>query len=530
MSDRLKVVSLDADFNHIRALSGDAVLPYLQDESKLRGSASLVLLPKNEGEVAAIMREASSKGISVTVSAHRTGVVGGAVPSEGWVMSLEGIDVPIGVGRDDLGFYIQSGPCLSLRKLEDLLSSERFDGLRDLTSSAVEELKGSGRHILPVDPTETNASLGANVACNSSGAKSYRYGPMRDWVRRIRVVLPDGRLLDLTRGEHRARAYSIVIEDGDSEKILDIPSHRFNRDVKNSAGIYAEEGMDPIDLFIGSEGILGTITLLELRLVPWRRTLSSMAFFPDDCSAIGFVRALRSIDMPIDLIEYIDSNGMRLVLRSRDEGSLFHGMPDPPIRSPSAVIFDLPYDERVDEFLNDLDGLLSSHGSSLSHTWCAHEERERGRFRSLRHAVPEAVFAYIANRKLSHPGIHKMGTDMSVPQDGMGEMLKHHLGVLKESGLEYVMFGHLGDGHPHIELLIDDMHQFAVAEGVLTELASKVVELGGSTMAEHGTGRLKKEFLRLMYSESDLEEMVRLKKALDPAWVLNPGVMLEAPE
>lgn len=516
------------DLSKVRVLDGSAVDAYLQDESKLTGFAEKVLVPSDENGISSVLNHATGNDVPVTIAARRTGVVGGAVPEGGVVLSLEYMDKVVGIGEDDDGFYIQVEPNVTLRQIDDVLRYGRYDGLEDLTANAVSRLKNMGRHLYPVDPTESNASLGANAACNSSGSRSYRHGPTRDWIRRLRVVLADGSVLDIKRGEVFAENGTFILDGAGKERVLTIPSYEFNNGVKNSAGIFVTEGMDAIDLFIGSEGILGVISLLELRLIPWRPMLSCMAFLPDDDAALGLIDHLKTLEDGPELIEFIDANGIRMIKEEREEGCLFSNMPEFPLFPSAAVMFDLPLDDSIEPRMEEIGTLLNALGSNLGNTWCAHEERERERFRSFRHAIPEAVFSYIASRKLHHPQMHKMGTDISVPEESSGEMMAYYRKTISSSGLKAVMFGHLGDNHPHLELLIEDMDDYAKADSLCHDLARAAVRLGGCPSAEHGVGRLKRGYLGMMYDESQIEEMLGLKRQLDRNWVLNPRVMLGA--
>ncbi len=518
----------EPDISRVKALDGNAVNAYLQDESKLTGSADMVFITSDEAGISSVLYHATAGNVPVTISARRTGVVGGAVPVGGWVLSLEEMDRVVGIGEDDVGFYMQVEPNVTLRQIDDILRNGRYRDLEEITPGAISRLKKMGRHLYPVDPTESNASLGANAACNSSGSRSYRHGPTRDWVRRLRVVLADGSVLDIRRGEVFAKNGAFILDGEGDERIIETLSYEFNREVKNSAGIFSADGMDAIDLFIGSEGILGVVSLLEIRLIPWRPMLSCMAFVPDDEGALRFIDHLKGLDDGPELIEFIDRNGIEMIECERKEGHLFSNMPEFPLFPAAAVMFDIPVDDSLEMLIEEIGSVLKSEGSGLDRTWCAHEERERERFRSFRHAIPEAVFSYIASRKLQYPDMHKMGTDISVPESSSSEMMKCYRDMVDSSGLRTVMFGHMGDNHPHLELLIQDMDDYEKAERLCHDLAEKAIGLGGCPSAEHGIGRLKRRYLGMMYDETQIQDMVRLKKQLDEKWVLNPGVLLES--
>ena len=313
----------------------------LTDESKLSGHAVEVFFPTDEAQLATLLKHLSVQGGHATISAMRTGVVGGAVPQGGSLISMNRMDAFLGLGKDDEGYFVRVQPNLTLRSLQRLLR-QRYSSLPQLQAGVGMEMDASGPFFYPVDPTEQNGSLGGNVAANSSGARSYRYGPTRDWVRRLRVMLPNGDVLDITRGEHRfhGREARIVTEDGTVE--LRLPGYDFNRGVKNAAGLYCHEDMDLIDLFIGSEGTLGVITEIDLRLIPSYPVLSILMFFPGDDEALGFVNDLRlSESLRPDLIEFFDVAALDLIRDVKYKGGLKR-LPSPPSYAGAAVFFDIP--------------------------------------------------------------------------------------------------------------------------------------------------------------------------------------------
>ena len=156
-------------------------------------------------------------------------------------------------------------------------------------------------------------------------------------------------------------------------------------------------------------------------------------------------------------------------------------------------------------------------------SWCGHEERDRERMRELRHSIPRSIFEYVASLKGEMPGIHKMGTDMSVPDDAADEMMSpgiHKMGTdmsvpddaademmsyyseqLDSAGLEYVIFGHIGNNHPHVEIILKSMEDFDRAKEMYRRFAEKAVELGGSPSAEHGIGKIKRKYMQLKMTE-----------------------------
>ncbi len=135
----------------------------------------------------------------------------------------------------------------------------------------------------PPDPTETNCYIGGTVATNASGAKTFKYGPTRDYVIGLQIVLPDGEVIDFERGKQKANRYNLTLTTQSGKNIsLQIPDYTFPA-VKNASGYFVKKDMDAIDLFIGSEGTLGIITKIKLKLLPSPEdTISCVLFFDDE--------------------------------------------------------------------------------------------------------------------------------------------------------------------------------------------------------------------------------------------------------
>jgi D-lactate dehydrogenase (cytochrome) len=413
-----------------------------------------------------------------------------------------------------------------------VLITKRGEGVIDLTTDAVTRFKKDAPHHYPVDPTERGASIGGTVATNASGARSFKYGPTRNWVRRIRVMLASGDVLDITRGEHHARDGRFIIElPNGEEREVPIPEYvgPLDREVKNAAGICAYDGMDLIDLFIGSEGVLGIITLVEVWLAEQRSNFSAVLFLDDLESALEFVIRLRS-DQAIapEYIELLDGRSLSMLREVQEALPASLGVPPIPVNADSAVLFDIPFlEETIEQDLERIGRLADQCNSSLDRSWCGHEGRELERFFDFRHAVPETVNAIIAQRKREHPAIHKLGTDISVPDGSLLEMMSFYNSKMGSSGLDYVIFGHIGDNHPHLNILPQDQEELEEGKALYLEFARKAVALGGSVSAEHGIGKLKRDFLRTMYADEDVEEMRKIKRSLDPGWMLSPGNIFE---
>ena len=492
---------------------------YNADESKTKGESEGVFLPEKKDDIKDILKRARDEKFTLTVSAKRTGVCGGCVPHGGYVLSTEKMDRIIGIGQKDDGYFVRVEPCVTVRQLSDTLLTKHMDGIADLTEGAFQSFKDDKRKFFyPVDPTEMEGSLGGNAATNASGPRTLKYGPTRNWICGLGIILGDGTELDIPRGKYFAEGRHFDIKVGSKQLSFDIPSYEFNTDVKNAAGVYSKENMDLIDLFIGSEGLFGVFTYVDVRLTEWHPLTSNIMFFPDDDSALSFIYEMKKECDP-EFLEYFDCASIDLVRRSY---SCDPNIPAPPKERCSAVFFDL-----ADESCYDtISKIAEKNGGSLDNSWCSSDRKDREAMFRFRHSVPQAIFEYVASLKDHMPDIHKMGTDMSVPDDKSDEMMSFYRKTLDESSLEYVIFGHMGNNHPHVEIILKDMDDFKKAKDCYDKFARKAVELGGSPSAEHGIGKIKNDYIEMMYGPKGKEEIIRLKRTLDPDMILNIGNMV----
>ena len=450
---------------------GEANSSYLEDASGFRGHAERVIVALDESEVIAALREASAAGVPVTVAGAGTGVTGARVPLGGWVLSLKKL-TRLEIHR---GYAIAGAGVI----------------LRDLHAAA----QASGQ-FYPPDPTETSASVGGTIATNASGSRSLKYGATRRWIERLRVVLADGRSLDVARGD------AIDFDTGTIPR----PSV-----TKNTAGYLLCPGMDWIDLFAGSEGTLGVVTEAYLRLLPAPAgALAGVVFFADDEAALDAVEDWRAHAAP-RMLEYFDFASLEL-LRNR--------FPEVPAAARAAILFEQELDADHDPDASESWLTRIEAAGGLEESWLAVSTSDRERFRRFRHALPEIV-----NDTVRRNGTLKMGTDHAVPFDRNREMLAYYRRRLDQQFPgRYVIFGHIGDAHVHVNML-PAAEEAPLAAMLLEEFARQAVALGGTVSAEHGLGKRKAHLLRLQYSPAQLDVMRRVKLRLDPQNLLGRGTL-----
>ncbi|TFF92568.1 FAD-binding oxidoreductase [Candidatus Thorarchaeota archaeon] len=529
----MKVVADQAEITDTYAL-------YLDDEShSVDGRAERIVFPQREEEVAAVMKKAFEEGTPVTIQGGRTGLTGASVPLGGIALNLEKMTGVHYVDYDE-GTQRYTIAAEAGLALEDLVKMIQNRSLGDLEGKGSESQRQalsrftqeSGEYTFPVDPTETTAWLGGIVACNASGARTFRYGAVRPWVHRIRVVLANGDLLDIRRGQVKAEdgKFVIVFSDG-SETAVQIPTYQMPK-TKNAAGLYAEPEMDLIDLFIGSEGILGVITFVELGLIKLEPNIMTvMAFFPSEADAVNFVYDVREEDSPVqmDFIEYFGPNAIEMI-RERASSA---GIKVPAMKesTQAIVFFEFSYtDETMEDMVMGLEEILNRHNTSSESSWAGLDRTELEKMKTVRHFVPETINGLIAQRKAQYHEIHKIGTDMAVPADALRDYVAYYRSVLDEQKMDYVIFGHIGDAHLHVNMIPRNPEEVEQGMKNYMTFAKRAVELGGTVAAEHGIGKLKRAFLQAMYGENGISEMQTVKRSLDPKWLVNRGNMIAVPE
>lgn len=447
---------------------------YDEDASGYRGRADRVAIPQTEAELAETVRQASQQNEPITISGGGSGLTGGRVAEGGCTIATDKLaSIRIEPGRAICGAGVT---------------------LQALQAAA----KPSGQ-FYPPDPTETLAFLGGTVACNASGSRSFLYGATRRWIERLRVVLADGTIHDFRRGD----AIDFAVPE------IPQPACR-----KHSVGYPLKPGMDWIDLFTGSEGTLGIVTEVEVRLLPIpRQLLNGIVFFRSEAEAFNALDQWRSIHR-LRMLEYADGAALRLISQK---------FPEIPTAAGASLIV-----EQIVEADGDLDlweERLRQQGALAEISWFGTTEADRERFRRFRHALPETV-----NDTCRRNGFMKLGTDYSTPIPRNREMVAYYRAQLDPvMAGRYVIYGHIGDAHPHVNMLPASQADFDSGKALMTDFARQAVALGGSVAAEHGLGKRKRHFLAIQYPAADIQAMKAVKARLDPKWLLGQGNLFSPP-
>jgi FAD/FMN-containing dehydrogenase len=430
----------------------------ITDASNFPGHADQLFSPETESEVAAILARASAQKVPVTVCGALTGLAGGASPQGGWAISLTRLrKLEVGQGRAVVGPGVL---------------------LRDVQAAAAH----SGQFYAP-DPTENTSSIGGNIAANSSGSRSFRYGATRRHVLSLRVALMDGSIVTLKRGD----------------KIdFDVPRISLPRTTKHSAGYPLAPGMEWVDLFVGNEGTLGVVTEAELQFLPAPgERIGGVVFFRSEDHALDAVDRWRPTP-GLNMIEYIDHASLQMM----------------DVAHQAALMIEIEGDADI-----DMAGALEEE------SWFATSASDRERFRVFRHTLAEK-----ANERVRRTGFVKFGTDYAVPLDKNREMMAIYRRVMDQDAPgRYVIYGHIGDAHVHVNSFPETLEQFERGKAVMTDLAREAVKLGGTVGAEHGLGKRKAHLLEIQYPPDQIAAMKDVKRRFDPQWLLGQGTLFPYP-
>jgi len=173
-----------------------------------------------------------------------------------------------------------------------------------------------------------------------------------------------------------------------------------------------------------------------------------------------------------------------------------------------------------DSLMNEWLSLLDEHKALSDSSWFATNETDQAKLREFRHALPVLMNEWFARHNQ-----RKVSTDMAVPDDAFADILRFYEDSLRGTGLRYTIFGHIGDNHVHVNILPRNDDEAGNAWEIYRKFIHRAVQVGGTISAEHGIGKLKREYLRELYGEEHLREMAALKRAFDPAGILGRGNM-----
>ncbi len=431
------------------------LISYSSDTSEHRHRPEVALWPMNTDQVSRILKLANVHQFSVTPRGAGTGYAGGAVPQNGGVvMDLSRMNKILEIRIDDRLVKVQPGVVYA--DLAEALSPYGF--------------------FFPPDPASGKAAtLGGNVATNAGGLKGAKYGTTRDYVLGLEVVLPDGDILRT-----------------------------------GSSCMKCVSGYDLTRLFVGSEGTLGVVTEITLKVNPKpERTAACSAAFDtlaDAGKAIGEV--MRSGIIP-SALEILDDRCITALNRDANLG----------LPAVAAMVFAEADGHTVGEVAHQLDRIIDVFKRNKATTiGRAESATELENLWTARKSIGGILFRISYNM---------LAEDVTVPISKVPEMLKGIQDISKRNDILIATLGHLGDGNLHPNIIYDgrDPEQVVRAEKAADELFRLAIEKNGTLTCEHGIGLAKAPFMKLEHDAVAMKVMSNLKKLFDPNNILNPGKM-----
>jgi glycolate oxidase len=438
--------------------SPEDTIPYGFDgTAALKGPVSVVVLPGSTEEISAVVKFAGEYGRAIVTRGSGTGLSGGSVPSEGCiVLCLTRLDKIISVDAANLTVRAQCG----------------------VITAAIDAAVQQHGLFYPPDPGSMKIStIGGNVAENSGGLRGLKYGVTRDYVMGLEVVLPDGRIAQFG-----------------------------NACVKDVAGYSMK------DLFIGSEGTLGIITEVLLKVLPRpaaRRTmLASYDRMEDAAQTVSDIIAAKIIPCTLEFLD-------RMTIGCVEDYAKI-GLP----RDCEALLL-METDGHPAAVAEEAEQMLTlARARGARDVRIARDDAEALQLASARRSAFSALARVRPTTILE---------DVTVPRDKLAEMVAFVAEVAKKHNLLVGTFGHMGDGNLHPTFLTDERNteEMARVHEALEDIVTKTLALGGTITGEHGVGLAKKAWLRRQVGENSHDLMREIKRAWDPRNLLNPGKIFD---
>ena len=505
------------DYNRISARTdSESIGPFLSDEANFPGGESPLLIDfapdAGVSEISFVVGSLVDKGDSMVASGARTSLTGAAVPKGEAVLNMSWRKGMAPVEYDPERGYtvrVQSGVTIS-----ELQNNIGKDGL-----------------FLPAAPTYPEATVVGAISTDGAGARTYKYGKMRNFVEGLTVALPSGEALELERGRYVAHpgdeeypaGYFTLVSNGEIRRIP-VPTYEMPDVPKVSAGYYAKEGMDLVDLFVGSEGTLGVITEARIRVLPEPPTTMALVPCESDAQALELMNKLREIEPDrrethepggISAVEFIGSNAVELV-RSKN---------NVPIPEGAKAFLLVQVEEGDNESFETFVAAAADTGIDDFGMAVPEDNKTKQQFIDFRELVPITVNEQIAELKKADPAVTKIGADPCVKPEDLGKMMKIYDDLFSMAGIRYFVWGH-GEGNLHYNALPENEDQVAIAKRVIERAGQRIIEeLEGTGTAEHGIGKneAKQALLLHLYGETGIAQMRMVKHAFDPNGSMAPG-------
>jgi FAD/FMN-containing dehydrogenase len=441
---------------------------YEADASGLHLLPDLVARPESVDDVVELVRKATSDRISITCAGAQTSTTGASITDTGILLSLRSLDRISAPDEKTRTIMVEPGALVGEIKR---------------TAAA------AGLLFAPDPTSEEESTIGGAIACNASGARTFKYGATRRHVRGLKVVMASGELLEFRRSDLE----------------------------KNTVG-YAF-AHDPIDWFIGSEGTLGIIVEAELSLLPLPRHVVGLAvLFKSEREALSFVIATReSSTVSARCIEYFDERATEIARGTASTGTI-------PVGAGVMVYVEEEINDDLDSTLGRWLELIEAIAADFEPLVFDGEARLR-EARKIRHSIPTTMNE--RGNRYRDSGGRKVSTDWAVPYRKLPEAIQSARALVTGLGIEEpVIYGHAGNGHPHQNFIARDRRELTTIEGAVEETLKRVLALKGTVAAEHGIGKIKRRWLPLQMNPLQISMMTAVKRELDPNGILAPGNIL----
>jgi glycolate oxidase len=428
----------------------EQLLVYSYDATQRQSLPWAVARPVKAEEVSGILLLANSEGFPVIPRGAGSGMSGGSIPvNGGLVLSLERMNRIVEIDERDMVAVVEPGV---------------------VTGDLQREVEARGL-FYPPDPASSRfCTLGGNVAECAGGLRAAKYGVTRDYVLGLDVVLPSGEVI-----------------------------HTGSRTLKSVTGY------DLTRLMVGSEGTLGIVTRIIVKLLPLPETVRTVsACFTTVGDAAGAASLMAEKRILPRALELMDRGALRAVEAYRKED----------LSGGAAAMLIIEADgpeETVQREIANVRAILSDCGASR--IVAAESEEERERIWSFRRSISPALYSLKPK---------KLNEDIVVPRSKIPDILRAIDGIAQRHGLLIVNFGHAGDGNIHTNVMFDEPER-AAAEAAVKEIFEATLRLGGSISGEHGIGLAKAAYLPMERDPATIKAMQAIKKALDPNNILNPG-------
>ena len=419
-----------------------------------------VALPETNEEVSAVVRIASQHDVPIVPRGMSSGLAGGSIPIRGGiVLSLTRMNHILEIDEENMTATVQAGVITA-----DLQAAVEKLGL-----------------FYPPDPASIKQStIGGNVACNAGGPRCLKYGVTGNYVLGLTVILADGR---------------IVRTGGKAIKYV--------------------TGFNMNQFFVGSEGALGVITEVILRLIckpPYVRT--ALVHFPTLEDVGRSVHTVLTHGLVPTAMELLDETAIECI-----EEAMQLGLPLD-VEALLVIESDGADEQSVQREIDTIADICLQTGASRVDV--ARNEEERANLWRARRSISPS---------LARKAPNKLGEDITVPRNAIPEAIRRIKAIGKQYGLPIVVFGHAGDGNLHPNILFDqrDPEQWEKLEPMVKEVFRVALDLGGTLSGEHGIGTFKLPYMREALGQASINIQWRVKQALDPQNILNPGKVLPEP-